>query len=303
MTQQLQPGEAATFTLRRILQEQVACALQALRQKNLNDKAVHEARRQMKKARATLRLLRPTLGRRYQRENRVIRDAARPLSAVRDSQVLLNTLAKLVDRYGASARAIETGAFKRALKREGVGVRKGALGSIKSREAQRTALDRLLQRISRWQIDELDWEVLGKGLRKVYFDGRKALGQVERDKSAEQFHAWRKQAKYFWHQLQILEPIWPGPVGVLADQAHKLADYLGDDHDLFVLREKVTAHPAAFKTAADQGALLALIDRCCAQLREKALVLGRRIYEEKPSVFESRLHQYWREWIKGAPHQ
>jgi hypothetical protein len=85
-------------------------------------------------------------------------------------------------------------------------------------------------------------------------------------------------------------------IGEMADQAHKLADYLGDEHDLTVLRETALTHSAVFRDDGTLGALLALIDRCQSQLREKSLLLGTRLYQEKPRVFAARFAQYWRDW-------
>ena len=53
------------------------------------DAAVHEARKCCKKLRALLRLVRPAISARtYRDENTAFRDAARPLTAVRDAKVL-----------------------------------------------------------------------------------------------------------------------------------------------------------------------------------------------------------------------
>jgi len=90
--------------------------------------------------------------------------------------------------------------------------------------------------------------------------------------------------------------MWPGLIGELADQSHKLADYLGDDHDLSVLRGKVLEMGDALPDPAARSALIALIDRYRTELRDKAMVLGRRLYEEKPATFGARFGQYWRDW-------
>jgi CHAD domain-containing protein len=104
----LRRSESGTQGLRRILREQIAKALEALGGTTLSDEAVHSARKELKKARATLQLLRDALGDVvYKRENAALRDAARPLSEVRDAKVLLDTLVRLVERYGASARALQ----------------------------------------------------------------------------------------------------------------------------------------------------------------------------------------------------
>ena len=81
----------------------------------------------------------------------------------------------------------------------------------------------------------------------------------------------------------MLEPLWPGVVGEWADQAHHLADYLGDDHDLWVLREAARKKRDAFHVPADLDALVALIDRRRKQLQDKAWLLGARLYEPNRS--------------------
>jgi hypothetical protein len=46
-------------------------------------------------------------------------------------------------------------------------------------------------------------------------------------------------------------------------------------------------------------ALLALIDRRQGQLRKKAVLLGPRLFEEKPKQFAARFGQYWRQWRRS----
>src|SRR5258708_8212143 len=57
------------------------------------DKSVHSSRRQMKRIRAALRLLRAALGdSSYRAFNKEARDAPRPLTSLRDPAVLLRSL-------------------------------------------------------------------------------------------------------------------------------------------------------------------------------------------------------------------
>ncbi len=275
---------------------QMEKALDALGERGLSDDRVHGARKELKKARAMLRLLRGALGSAaYTRENMAVRDAARPLSRIRDGKVLLDTLDKLAERFGPPARAIPTETLRRSLRRERIRIRRDVLktGTLK---AQRESLKRVYERASRWPVGEHGWSIVGAGFARVYGKGRKALAASEADRSPANLHEWRKQVKYLWHQLQALQPLWPGPIGELADQAHQLADYLGDDHDLSVLRRKVLESKDCFPNPGVRGLLLALIDRLRTELRDKAMVLGRRLYEEKPSAFEARFGQYWRDW-------
>ena len=96
---ELQPDEAGLAGVRRILQEWLAGADESLRKKRITDANIHDARKQLKKSRAALRLLRDAIGEiAYRRENNALRDAARPLGVARDSKVLLAALDDLVVR-------------------------------------------------------------------------------------------------------------------------------------------------------------------------------------------------------------
>jgi CHAD domain-containing protein len=293
----LRRSESGTQGLRRIVREQIAKALEDLGGKRLSDEAVHSARKELKKARATLRLLRDALGDAvYRRENAALRDAARPLSEVRDAKVLLDTLDRVVCRYGARARALPLDGFRQALYREYAAIRRRILERPNALKPQRDALRRIYERAASWPVGEHGWSVIGAGLTRVYRQGRKALAIAQANPSPENLHEWRKQVKYLWHQLQVLEPLRPGAIGKLADQAHKLGDYLGDHHDLSVLHTKVADMADAFPDAGSRSALLDLIDQYRTRLQDKAFVLGRRLYKEKSGVFAARFGQYWRDW-------
>ena len=70
------------------------------------------------------------------------------------------------------------------------------------------------------------------------------------------------------------------------------------DHDLSVLRDKVIELGDA-RGRSEHRALLRLIDRCRTELRDKAMVLGHRIYGKTPADFEARFAQYWRDWRRN----
>jgi CHAD domain-containing protein len=87
---ELQPDKSGLREVRRILLEWIAAAAATLGKKKITDADIHDARKQLKKARAALRLLRRSIGEiAYRRENAALRDAARPLGVARDSRVLV----------------------------------------------------------------------------------------------------------------------------------------------------------------------------------------------------------------------
>ncbi len=97
------PGAPIPDEVRRVARGRIDHALDELRGESdsTREEAVHEARKDMKKLRALLRLVRGELGDRvYAFENTCFRDTARELSGVRDADVMLVTLGDLEERYG-----------------------------------------------------------------------------------------------------------------------------------------------------------------------------------------------------------
>jgi CHAD domain-containing protein len=295
MAAEVEQSEPGAKGIRRILRRELKKALESLAVRRVTDEKVHDARKRIKKARAALRLLRDGLGKgTYTRENAALRDVARPLSQVRDSKVLLDTLEKLNDRFGRKCRGLALDGFRRSLSRERQALRRQILGRAAPLKAQVTALRRIRSHAMNWRLGKHDWSVIGRGLERIYGKGRRALSAAETEGTPECFHEWRKQVKYLRHQLEFLTPVWPEVLRELADQAHKLADDLGDEHDLTVLRQK--AHAYQDTLASDFSVLLALIDRRRIELRDKAGIRGRQLYEEKTGTFAMRLHGYWDNW-------
>jgi CHAD domain-containing protein len=293
----LKQSEAGTRGTRRIARRQVKSALKKLGRKATSDRSVHSARKELKKARATLRLLRDALGRStYKKENAALRDAARPLSEVRDGRVLLDALNSLVEYYGAPPATLRLTNFKRVLSRHRTELRNKILQDGGPLRTARKALRDIRARSEKWRVGRHGWSVLGAGLKRTYVRGRSAFAQAMTTPTDESLHEWRKQTKYLWYQLEVFAPLGPGPVADMTGQAHQLADCLGDDHDLAVLHERAAQARDLFPNAAAHRALLNLIARCRTGLQGKAQQLGRRLYAEPPAVFTARVGKYWHDW-------
>jgi CHAD domain-containing protein len=288
----LRPDPSALREVRRILVEWVAGAAAVLGKKKVTDTDIHDARKQLKKARAALRLLRASIGEiAYRRENAALRDAARPLGAARDSRVLVTALDEL-SREGLDK-------FRRILRREQTQSRRALTRTLIAK--QRSALRAVIKRSERWRLRGDDWAVIGDGLTRSYRRGRKYFATARQSRDTECLHDWRKQVKYLWHQLQILAPVRPGKLGGLADRYHQLADALGDDHDLAVLRLEIESHAQAFERTRDLDDLLRRLDRRRVQLQDKAFALGARLFTDKPRVFARALGKYWQGWRNTEP--
>ena len=285
-------NEALAEGARRIARTQIAAALRALERRPLSDKAVHSARKSLKKARAMLRLLRPSMGdEAYHRENAALRDIARPLSEVRDARILLEALERLLRGRRRRNRPLGLVDLQRLLRREQGAIRSRLRGS-RTFARQLDALREAHRRVRHWRLDRKGWSVLAAGLTRVYGQARRAFTRARADPVAASLHEWRKQTKYLWHQLQILTPL-GATVAQRAERAHRLTDALGEDHDLWVLRNVVAARVSS--DAARQE-LFHLIDQRSRQLRARAFTLGRQVYADAGTAFEAPLHALWRKW-------
>ena len=264
------------------------------------DVKVHEARKSLKRLRAVLRLVRPAIDRKvYRRENIAFRDAARPLSEVRDAKILVETLDKIVNTNGRGLRVRLVRPFmevRRELARHQRGVREKVLDQDDVFKTVDSTMKDALDRLDDWVDVHDGWSSVVKGVQRVYRRGRRAFAVGSEKPTVEHLHEWRKQVKYLRHQLELLRPVKASVLEPLAKKAEDLGDILGDDHDLAMLRREVAGDPERFGGTEVVESLLDRIDRRRERLERRALSLGRQIFRPAPKDFGERLHAYWKAW-------
>ena len=257
----------------RIAYGRIDHAQQAL--EDATEEGVHEARKDMKKLRALLRLVRGEIGEDvFRREADTFRDAARELSGVRDADVMLATLADLEERY-----EVDAGPVRQAV--EAHRLRTGGGGRQQAAEAATEILTEARGRVADWPLEREGFAVFEDGLRRTYRRGRRDWRAAAKEQSTVNLHEWRKRVKDLWYHCSILERSWKPVMRALADEAHELSDRLGDDHDLAVLSE-----------FGAEG-LEPLIATRREELQNEAFVYGARLYADKPGAFVRRVESWW----------
>jgi CHAD domain-containing protein len=282
--------------VRRIVNEQVDQAVAELRGQTdgTRDSEVHEARKRCKRLRALLRLVRDPLGSSvYRRENTAIRDASRLLGPVRDALILVSTLDAAVHDTDGQLDPKTVAQTRRALKAAHGRLRQQMLYRGTMSHQAIAELVAVQQRSHDWPLGDLDFDALQPGLGRVYGRGRTAMDQAYDDPTPERFHEWRKRVKYLWHQIELLQPAWPGLLAALAKQTHNLSDLLGDDHDRTVLGEHLRGRPDLIADQDVTRVLTAALDEQCQRLRAAARPLGAKLYAETPDRFTARIACYW----------
>jgi CHAD domain-containing protein len=285
----LRPEERVAFGLRRVAGGRLDSAVERLRDEDLDEaEAVHDARKDLKKLRAVLRLLRPAIGEdTFARENARHRDAGRLLSGVRDAQVRAETVAGLAQRFAGDPPPggwdIAEGRLDSSGEIPGLAeIRAKAAGIVESgREPLRTL-----------GLPGSAEDVVGRGLRRTYSRGRRGYRDVATDPSDERLHEFRKRAKDLWYHLRLLRDACEPALDPLTDRADRLCELLGVDQDLANLSNWIDAGESELQPES-RAHLQRLIGQRRLELQIEAFEVAETIYHEKPKAFAGRLLGYW----------
>ena len=259
--------------------------------------AIHEVRKNIKKARAVLCLIRTEIsGKCLRRQRKLLRLAANHLSRARDAYVTAASLKALRQHFKGQ---LSPGALRHL---------RAALHRSLADEKQSFVDRRVVQRVERTlraagkgmtclDLKKKGWKAMDSGIQSSYARGRQAYREVLEDASSENFHEWRKRAKALWYQVRMLRSIWSEEMDTTAAELKSLGEDLGNEHDLVMLRQEVGKQREQ-DDSREVETVKALINQRQQELRVKALALGERFYAEKPSAFCARLAGYWRAWRK-----
>ena len=271
-------------------------------QKELSE-IIHEARKNFKKIRAVIKLLRYTLGRKlYKQDNYFFRDLGRDLSAARDADVNLETFEYIENHYSDRLDDVFVNTIKDYLQERRYHIQ---LYEIKTKGVLNQLADQLLQyktELHDWPFIEHEFQAIEPGLLKTYKSGRKEFHKAYKKQKPKHFHEWRKEVKYHRYQLDLLSILWPGMFKQWEDEAHTLTDLLGMEHDIQVL------HEVLIKAASEQDNInpgdvewSGVKDDIVDSLRQKARPLGKRLYAEEPGQFIDRMEHYWKAAYETSP--
>ena len=197
---QLRVDESGAESVRRIVRREAKKAIESLTATwPVADDAIHDARKRLKKVRAGLRMTRSAMGRRaFRRENQAFRDAARPLSEIRDAKILIAALDNLAKKASPAERSAMA-TLRDHMVANQIKARRRVLRAKNSLEPVVGSLQSARRRIKKRRAARGRWSVLGPGLRRVYGSGRKAFAAARSHPTVEHLHEWRKQVKYLWH--------------------------------------------------------------------------------------------------------
>jgi CHAD domain-containing protein len=282
MGYRIEKDEALSAAFGRIAVEEIGVAQGELHGRNRIE-ALHNARKALKRLRALLRSLRFAFpDELFRQENQRFAAVGRRIAPLRDVHVQLRTLARLNGGAGDVSGCVRRGLLRRE--------RDYTRQIPEMQQAMSQMLDVSRQNLALWPVARATPPKVAGSLKRVYKAGRRCFKTALRDPGPEILHQWRKQAKTLGYGLELIRCIGPKKAGKWINRTEKLSEFLGDDHDLFLLQSALEReHPSL--PAPDRRRLSKLITSKRAKLQKRAFKLGKRIFHQKPGAFEESLQR------------
>lgn len=245
---------------------------------------IRELRKNIKKTRALLRLVRPGF-KHYSRENDALRSASRLISDLRDSDALEEAFSR-----------VEALTFLPAGQREDL---RAIVIRPRAEIAQTQLADRLAEhraivaaiaeRIRGWKVDADGFDALAPGLERTWLAAQKAMDMAQANPTVGALHDWRKRTKDHWYHARLLAPIWPEVMAQHVACADALGERLGEARDLAIL----------IQALADVSGAVEFIQAAAAEearLLSDAHFLGARLFSEPAASLSRRWRGWWKIW-------
>ncbi len=255
-----------------------------------NDGRVHGTRKHLKRLRALARLLDALEKERLSDADRfALRVVARSLGRVRAPAAELAAWrrfatsldparAAVVDQLLEKRRPPATRVQRRLQRSE------RALAGLKQLVTTRQAMVNA--------SEEYDHDAFLRNLRRGYHKCRRALRRAQAAPGWQRLHALRRASKYHRYQLQFLELFFAQRIKPERSKVARLADKLGEHHDLGGIQRYLTAE-ATFQQQPGAPAMLKQLRRRIAVIETRCLELAGKSFRERPGAFEARIRRYF----------
>jgi CHAD domain-containing protein len=259
---------------------------------------VHRARKQLKQARALLRLIRGQVGHKpWARADDGMRKTMQALSGPRDATVLVETLQTLNKRGALPARVY---GHLRQLTESDLATMQADTAA--RNERLRKILNEVARQVDRFHSTCNGWRAIGSGIRRIYQAAQSSAAPLARQVECDDttLHTCRKRVKTLLHALEFLEPTQPKLLTARIRTLHRLSDLLGEDHDLAVLQAALHTRLAYPLTVGQTSRLEAAIAAARCPLQRRARRVARIALAEESEEWVKQLRRFWKQWRATA---
>lgn len=244
------------------------------------DEAIHKARKSLKRSRALLKLCRDASPKTLPHAARRLGAAARSIAGMRDAAALVECVNWLEPWFFEKGAQDLVSCMQQQLRaRHGkhtadeAEIVRQIEGAITLCRTTKTSLKK-----ARYKSDENASRILAGGWARRHKRAVKALARCRAQGQEADFHELRKSAQQTVYQAALLERAWPTGLNAIADDAKKLAEVLGHEHDLTMLLALEKSEPDALCPSQERPRMLTLIKERQSALRSEAIEIGQALY-------------------------
>jgi CHAD domain-containing protein len=289
----LDPAVPMSEAVRRAACAELDAAHAALASPPERHRGVHDARKCLKRIRSLLVLIRQGLPEPlFLKLIERLQIIAKGLAPARDAQALLDAIDKIGRKDEVQGDSSPIRSLRAWLHRR----RQAAERSLEASAASNAmhGLVALRPALSNLAVYPDSFEPVASGLRASYRSGRQAFAHAFDSGSDEDFHDWRKALQHHWRHMQLLSPCWPSELSARAELSRNLSQILGDDHDISLICQLVSAPTMVFASPEETATFLKRCRNRHKSLRQDAKARGARLFVERPRPFVERIEAYWR---------
>ena len=201
--------ESVEEGIKRIVNEEINQAIKEIDSTRLKrTETIHEVRKHCKKIRSVLRLVRPQFEDTYQFENAWFRDTAKGLAELRDAEAIVETYDDLLDKFSDQIDRRAFASMRRALTLRQKKIFQDSGDLNQKLKKIRARMHKAAGRVADWKLTVDEFDGIEGGLVLTYRQSRKTMRTAYEDPVAENFHEWRKQAKYHDYHMRLVRELW-----------------------------------------------------------------------------------------------
>jgi len=247
----------------------------------------HDARKKLKRARATLRVVRDIAPGFYATENARYRDVGRMIAPLRESGAAFEAIDAVEADYADQLNANPFASVRAGLS-EDVDAEQAA-GPV-AMQLDTAIANTHLALAALWQLEwpdngEDEAAALARAARRLIRSTRKALNAARRKPGAETLHELRKALKYLWLGGKLMRDVWSPNLRPAGKTLRGMIDLLGAIHDIDELLARLAeAEPG---TPEAREALCALLHARRARLETELAGIWDALELPKPSAVEA----------------
>lgn len=228
----------------------------------------------------------------FNEENQFYRNESRKLSDARDLTAMLETIDKMSGPGLKKNMASKLSNLKTSIDKERSGHSKDIIQQIENTRVALAAHPLITKQIT-WSEDYVN--NLLQGLTKVYRRGYKCFQICQDNPSSEDFHQWRKRAKYLRYQLMMLRNLWPAMMVSWEKELNHLTNFLGEANNIAVLQHYLLSKKSGLNKK-ERDLIITMTQDNHKTYIAKANSLGQKLYSETPKAFSIRMGTYLSNW-------